>query len=377
MMPFLVLSLGASTLADIKHISNPTIKCGDVVNGIWSSQRITFAFKLPTDAQRVTINACGSTIDTTLRLFDDSISSSIPILADDDGCENGHSSSFIVARNGLAAGLYHIELSADPLSQSGHYDLHIVCDDAPQKTAPTDQHVETLTLVHSDRQPVLAADTADTAGIDERATAAAAVAHSSSSVVPNVLFVILVTMASVVAMSVFYRIVKKSKEFGLRHRRGLQSVPQRRSNNSESSGSYSVCVSTSTESETDDESDSHSCLSSRDERTQQSDLPPPPCSPMGPLNAKSLQILDRPQVVVAQRMNTRNNEVGDFSLLSELEEKLSEHICETEKDKDKDVGRRKGNESDATLELPMFDECDAEEEDEVEEVEASNAEKQP
>merc|ERR1712087_757079 len=142
----------------ITKISSPIIQCGDVVNGIWSSQRITFAFNLPSDAKLVAINACGSTIDTTLKLFEDSISSSIPILADDDGCDNEHSSSFIVARNGLKGGMYHIELSADPLAQSGHYDLHIVCD--IDKTA-IDNHLNVLTSMPSDRQPVIAADTAD------------------------------------------------------------------------------------------------------------------------------------------------------------------------------------------------------------------------
>ena len=104
------------------------LECGSSIHNIASSQPILFEFDVIFDVLSIEINACNSNYDTTLKLFD-TPHSKIPIIADDDGCDNEYSSSLITIHNGFSAGKYWLELGSNSIeSEDAEYEINIVCN---------------------------------------------------------------------------------------------------------------------------------------------------------------------------------------------------------------------------------------------------------
>ena len=120
-----------------KSTTFPIIKCGDTLQDIASSEPVIWRFDLSLDATSIEINACNSNYDTILKLFNDKPSiAKIPIFADDEGCDNQHSSSLIISKKPLFAGTYYLELTANSVKKHSKYEINIICNEVRETPEP-------------------------------------------------------------------------------------------------------------------------------------------------------------------------------------------------------------------------------------------------
>ena len=252
MAPTTILPLLLS-LSHHTHTKRLSVQCGTNVHGLWSTEHIEFEFNLPFNANRVDISACNSNLDTILKLFDDSSSSkypNIPILADDDACDNDYGSSWISARNGLKSGIYTLELTADPIDQEGEYEIDIWCDG--------DDPIDVEAAVK---------EISSTLSKDE---------HAGSSLMR---WAVMASIIALVVLAVFVYAVIASEELTISERSYFPDADHEME-----------CLSSSSWS-----SSSTPCS--------------PSSSPLGPLNDVSLQMVRRPPA----HSKSRNQSIGDFS----------------------------------------------------------------